>query len=94
MFNIEALITAGTKAHDTCHGQEFSEIELKISIQRKSLYYYINFLIPTMVFSYMSIFVWGLPRCSGEKLLTSEFLYVHELKKKLSKITKEIEKQM
>ena len=77
MANFDDYLTSGTwdvieapseTANTTVDGIERMELIYKFRIRRKTLFYTVNLIIPTVLISFLSLFVFYLPTDEGEKM--------------------------
>jgi hypothetical protein len=73
MVNLEDYLPSGTWDVIEAPGTDFSdgnrmELVYTFKIRRKTLFYTVNLIIPTVLISFLSIFVFYLPTDEGEKM--------------------------
>ncbi len=77
MANLDDYLPSGTwdvidapseTVYNNIDGTERMELVYKFVIRRKSLFYTVNLIIPTVLISFLSVFVFYLPTDEGEKM--------------------------
>ena len=61
-------LTTVSLIHYNCCLVPYSQVEFTIVLQRKSLYYIINLVMPCCVFSVLSVITFILPPACGERV--------------------------
>ena len=74
-WNLIEVPAQRTQQYYSCCPEPYVDITFTIHIRRRTLYYFFNLIVPSVIFSSMALLGFTLPPDSGEKLTLGQLLF-------------------
>ena len=74
-WNLIGVPSKRTKQYYTCCPEPYVDVTFTVHIRRRTLYYFFNLIVPSVIFSSMALLGFTLPPDSGEKLTLGSLIF-------------------